>query len=148
MEKKIIKEFLNSWKEGVIEIGSTYQKGGNFRDVAEIFIEKHYAFSEANVLFKPTYTSETIFRNNKADAISYFIKGNISEDKVFALKPWETIDLDEVNFLLEDNFTASMGTFLFKPLNEDEVTKVAFTFVFTKINNSLKIKVHHSSPVF
>ena len=86
MEKKIIKEFLNSWKEGVIEIGSAYQKGGNFTDVAEIFIEKHYAFSETNVLFKP--------------------------------------------------------------LNEDEVTKVAFTFVFTKINNSLKIKVHHSSPVF
>tara|TARA_Y100000992_G_scaffold198943_1_gene135431 strand:+ start:335 stop:781 length:447 start_codon:yes stop_codon:yes gene_type:complete len=148
MEKKIIKEFLNSWKEGVIEIGSTYQKGGNFTDVAEIFIEKHYAFSEENVLFKPTFTSETIFRNNKADAISYFIKGNISEDKGFALKPWETIELDEVNFLLEDNFTASMGTFLFKPFNEDEATKVAFTFIFTQINNSLKIKVHHSSPVF
>ena len=148
MEKKIIKEFLNSWKEGVIEIGKTYQKGGNFTDIAEIFIEKHYAFSEENVLFKPTFTSETIFRNNKADAISYFIKGNISEDKGFALKPWETIELDEVNFLLEDNFTASMGTFLFKPLNEDEVTKVAFTFIFTQINNSLKIKVHHSSPVF
>ena len=148
MEKKKIKEFLNSWKEGVIEIGSSYQKGGNFKDVAEIFIEKHYAFSEENVLFKPTFTSETIFRNNKADAISYFIKGNISEDKGFALKPWETIELDEVNFLLEDNFTASMGTFLFKPLDEDEVTKVAFTFIFTKINNSLKIKVHHSSPVF
>ena len=148
MEKKIIKEFLNSWKEGIIEIGKTYQRGGNFTDIAEIFIEKHYAFSETNVLFKPTFTSKTIFRNNKADAISYFIKGNISEDKGFALKPWETIELDEVNFLLEDNFTASMGTFLFKPLNEDEVTKVAFTFVFTKINNSLKIKVHHSSPVF
>ena len=148
MEKIIIKEFLNSWKEGIIEIGKTYQRGGNFTDIAEIFIEKHYAFSETNVLFKPTFTSETIFRNNKADAISYFIKGNISEDKGFALKPWETIELDEVNFLLEDNFTASMGTFLFKPLNEDEVTKVAFTFIFTKINNSLKIKVHHSSPVF
>ena len=37
-----------------------------------------------------------------------------------------------------------MGTFLFKPLNEDEVTKVAFTFIFTEINNSIKIKVHHS----
>jgi hypothetical protein len=41
-----------------------------------------------------------------------------------------------------------MGTFLFKPLNEDEVTKVAFTFIFTEINDSIKIKVHHSSPVF
>tara|TARA_B100001057_G_scaffold311626_1_gene311635 strand:+ start:1291 stop:1737 length:447 start_codon:yes stop_codon:yes gene_type:complete len=148
MNKNIVIEFLNSWTEGVIEIGKVYQKGGDFKAIAGIFIEKHYAFSEANVLFKPTFTSEKVFRNNKADAISYFIKGNISEDKGFALKPWETIELDELNFLLDDNFIASMGTFLFKPLNEDEVTKVAFTFIFTKINNSLKIKVHHSSPVF
>ena len=115
MNKNIVIEFLNSWTEGVIEIGKVYQKGGDFKAIAEIFIEEHYAFCEANVLFKPTFTSEKVFRNNKADAISYFIKGNISEDKGFALKPWETIELDELNFLLDDNFIASMGTFLFKP---------------------------------
>ena len=120
MGKQIIKEFLNSWKQGVIEIGKAYQEGADFKTLAEVFIEKHYAFSEED----------------------------ISEDKGFALKPWETIEVDELNFLLEDNFLASMGTFLFKPLNEDEVTKVAFTFIFTEINDSIKIKVHHSSPVF
>ena len=148
MRKEIIKNFLNSWKQSVIEIGKTYKEDGDFKKLAEIFIEKHYAFSEEDVLFKPTFTSEKVFRNTKADAISYFVKGDISEDKGFALKPWETIKVDALNFLLEDNFLASMGTLLFKPLNEDEVTKVAFTFIFTEINDSIKIKVHHSSPVF
>ena len=143
MNKKIVEGFMNSWTAGVIEIGRMHQEGGDFTLSAENFIEKHYAFSEENILFKPTFTSE-----NKDEALSYFIKGDISEDKGFALKPWERIELDELNCLLEENLTASMGTLLFKPLNEEEVTKVAFTFIFTMINNSLKIKIHHSSPIF
>ena len=148
MRRELIKKFLNSWKQGVIEIGKAYQEDGDFKKLAEIFIEKHYAFSEEDVLFKPTFTSEKVFRNTKSDAISYFVKGDISEDKGFALKPWKTIEVDELNFLLEDNLLASMGTLLFKPSNEDKVTKVAFTFIFTEINDFIKIKVHHSSPVF
>ena len=148
MKKEIIKKFLNSWKQGVIDIGKAYQEDRDFKKLAEVFIEKHYAFSEEDVSFKPTFTSEKVFRNTKADAISYFVKGDISEDKGFALKPWKTIEVDELNCLLEDNFLASMGTLFFEPSNEDEVTKVAFTFIFTEINDSIKIKVHHSSPVF
>ena len=147
MRKEIIEKFLNSWKQGVIENGKVYQEDGDFKKLAEIFIEKHYAFSEEDVLFKPTFTSEKVFRNTKSDAISYFVKGDISEDQGFALKPWKAIEVDELNFLLEDNFLASMGTLLFKSSNEDEVTKVAFTFIFTEINDAIKIKVHHSSPV-
>ena len=148
MRRELIKKFLNSWKQGVIEIGKAYQEDGDFKKLAEIFIEKHYAFSEEDVLFKPTFTSEKVFRNTKSDAISYFVKGDISEDQGFALKPWKAIEVDELNFVLEDNCLASMGTLLFKSSNEDEVTKVAFTFIFTEINDSIKIKVHHSSPVF
>ena len=100
------------------------------------------------ILFKPTFTAREVFRNTKTDAISYFVKGDISEDKGVLLKPWETIGSMNLTFFLRGPFLASMGTFLFKPLNEDEVTKVAFTFIFTEINDSIKIKVHHSSPVF
>ena len=106
---------MNSWTAGVIEIGRMHQEGGDFTLSAENFIEKHYAFSEENILFKPTFTSENIFRNTKDEALSYFIKGDISEDKGFALKPWERIELDELNCLLEENLMASMGTLLFKP---------------------------------
>ena len=86
MVKQIIKEFLNSWKQGVIEIGKAYQEGADFKTLAEVFIERHYAFSEEDILFKPTFTAEKVFRNTKADAISYFVEGDISEDKGFALK--------------------------------------------------------------
>ena len=32
-------------------------------------------------------------------------------------------------------------------INKEEIISVAFTFVFTKNNDNLKIKVHHSSPI-
>ncbi len=147
MEIKHIKEFLISWKEGVIEIGKVYLDDGEYELEANNFIEKHYAFKETDILFKPTFTKEMIFRNNKKDALSYFIGGDISEDSGFALKPWESIELRELNTLIEENLIAAMGRLKFKPHKKEETTLVAFTFIFTKIDDTLKIKVHHSSPV-
>ena len=41
-----------------------------------------------------------------------------------------------------------MGVLELFPLSKDESTKVAFTFMLVKdTNDSLKIKVHHSSPI-
>lgn len=147
MEIKQIEEFLISWRDGVIEIGKVYLYDGEYRLAANKFIEKHYAFNEEDILFKPTFTKETIFRNNKKDALSYFIGGDISEDSGFAIKPWESIDLNELNTLIEEDLIAAMGTLEFKPYEIEETTLVAFTFIFRKINETLKIKVHHSSPV-
>ena len=79
--------------------------------------------------------------------MSYFVKGQIKEDNGFAPKPWEKIDLDECYIVQEEESTSVMGTLLFKPLGIDEITKVAFTFVLIDIKESIKIKVHHSSPV-
>ena len=94
-----------------------------------------------------TFTKELIFRNTKDLALSYFVKGDINEDNGFALKPWEQIELDELTVLEEENLLAAMGTLKFKPLNSDEISLVAFTFCFVGIEGSLKIKIHHSSPV-
>ena len=142
-----IRQFLNSWKNGVIEIGKVYVDGGEYKKCAENFLSAHYAFDIEDVLFKPTFTKEVIFRNNKDDALSYFVKGSIEEDNGFALKPWESIDLVEVNSIEEDSLTIAMGTFNFKPVNQDVITLVAFTFLLIEDKNSFKIKVHHSSPV-
>ena len=147
MEIKQIKEFLISWKDGVIEIGKVYLDGGEYELVANKFLEKHYAFYEVDILFKPTFTKETIFRNNKKAGLSYFIGGDLSEDSGFALKPWESIELNELNTLIEKDLIAAMGTLQFKPHKKEETILVAFTFIFTKIGDTLKIKVHHSSPV-
>ena len=147
MDSKKINGFLSSWCEGVIEIGKTYLEGGDFKQKARNFLSTHYAFDVMDVLFKPTFTKQTVFRNKKDDALSYFVKGGIQEDNGFALKPWESIDLVEVNSIEEESLTIAMGTFNFKPVDQDVTTLVAFTFLLIKDKDSLKIKVHHSSPV-
>jgi len=151
-EKIIYKDevvsFLDSWKSGVVSIGKTYIENNDFVSLAEDFISKHYNFNEGEVLFKPTFTKEVIFRNNKDDALSYFVKGNIPEDNGFAIKPWEKIDILDINIIIENGYCFCMGVLELFPLSKDESTKVAFTFMLVKdSNDNLKIKVHHSSPI-
>ena len=147
MDSKKINGFLSSWCEGVIEIGKTYLEGGDFNLRALNFLSTHYAFDEMDVLFKPTFTKQAVFRNNLKDALSYFVGGDISEDNGFALKPWEDIQLEELNLLLKTDLTAAMGTLNFKAYDSEETTLVAFTFIFVTVDEGLKIQVHHSSPV-
>tara|TARA_B100001996_G_C18245907_1_gene433410 strand:+ start:73 stop:516 length:444 start_codon:yes stop_codon:yes gene_type:complete len=147
MSSNQIEHFLNSWKDGVIEIGRIYLEGGDYKKYAENFISTHYAFDNEEVLFKPTFTKEIIFRNSRNLALSYFIKGDIAEDNGFALKPWERITLEELNAIEENNLIVAMGVLNMKPIDIEETTKVAFTFLLISIDDSLKIKVHHSSPI-
>ena len=146
-QKEKVKTFLHSWREGVIGIGKVFTTKGDYQSSAEEFLSKHYAFDTEEVLFKPTFTKEVIFRNTKDLALSYFVKGDIQEDNGFALKPWEKIELDELTILEEESYLVAMGTFKFKPVNSEEVALVAFTFCFIAVEDSLKIKIHHSSPV-
>ncbi|MEC7860496.1 MAG: phosphoribosyl-AMP cyclohydrolase [Pseudomonadota bacterium] len=142
-----IEDFLQSWKAGLIDIGSTYREDRNYREKAEKFIKRHYAFEDGGVLFKPTYTSEVIFRNNIEDALSYFVSGKISEDSGFAIKPWEKISVSDVNVLTEDNLCAVMGVLNLKSLDSTIETKIAFTFILVKVKGEIKIKIHHSSAL-
>ena len=147
MSSNQIEHFLNSWKDGVIEIGRIHLEGGDYEKSAELFVSTHYAFDSEEVLFKPTFTKEVIFRNSKHLALSYFIGGEVAEDKGFALKPWEEIRLEDLNIIEQDNLMVAMGTLNFKPLNLKENTLIAFTFLLIDTDGSLKIKVHHSSPI-
>ena len=142
-----VKGFLESWKDGVIDIGRAYQEGNNYKEKARDFIHTHYAFDAGDVLFNPTYTNEVVFRNNPEAALSYFVSGNISEDSGFAIKPWEDIKASEINFIIEDNLCAVMGVLNLRPLISGNETRIAFTFVLIKDEDELKIKVHHSSEV-
>ena len=147
MSSNQIEHFLNSWKDGVIEIGRIHLEEGDYEKSAELFVSTHYAFVSEEVLFKPTFTKEVIFRNSKDLALSYFIGGEVAEDKGFALKPWEEIRLEDLNIIEQDNLMVAMGTLNFKPLNLKENTLIAFTFLLIDTDGSLKIKVHHSSPI-
>ena len=147
MSSNQIDDFINSWKDGVIEIGRVYLEGGDYEKCAVKFISSHYAFDSEEVLFKPTFTKELIFRNSKDLALSYFIAGDIAEDNGFALKPWGEISLEELNTIEENNFIVAMGTLNLRPVNMEEITKVAFTFLLINVDGSLKIKAQHSSPI-
>ena len=147
MNESKIKEFLDSWTKGVIEIGKVFLKKEDFEKEALKFLSQHYAFKTHQILFKPTFTKEQIFRNNLEDALSYFVKGKFSEDNGFALKPWEEINLQELSILNEESLSTAMGTLSFKPVSSNETTLVAFTFVFCLEEGEIKIKIHHSSPV-
>ena len=147
MKQNKINNFLESWIDGIINIGKVYTDKGDFKEIANHFIDSHYALNDESVLFKPTFTKEVIFRNSKHKALSYFVGGSIQEDYGFALKPWEKITIEELNILEENGLKVAMGLFNLKPVKIDEITSVAFTFVFTEDNDILKIKVHHSSPI-
>ena len=77
-----VEDFLNSWKDGVIDIGIAYQEGIDYRENARTFIETHYAFDTGDVLFKPTLSNDVVFRNNLEDALSYFVTGDISTQEI------------------------------------------------------------------
>ena len=139
-----VKLFVDSWKQGVLDIKNVYDNKGDYQEQASKFLETHYLFETESVLFKPTLTREEIFRNSFDRALSYFIGGDIDEDKGFAIQEWESIDTDQINILIEDELIIAMGVLSFK---SDEVLKVAFTFMLKESNSNLKIKVHHSSLI-
>ena len=147
MERADVKDFLNSWTDGVLDIGRTYQEGNDYQEKAKAFIHAHYAFDVGEVLFKPTFTHDVVFRNNREAALSYFVSGDIAEDSGFAIKPWEEIKASEVNLMLEDNLCAAMGVLNLKLRNSETTTRIAFTFILVKANGQLRIKIHHSSEI-
>ena len=139
-----VKLFVDSWKQGVLDIKNVYDNKGDYQEQASKFLETHYLFETESVLFKPTLTREEIFRNSFDRALSYFIGGDIDEDKGFAIQEWKSIDTDQMNVLIEGELIIAMGVLSFK---SDEVLKIAFTFMLKESSSDLKIKVHHSSLI-
>ena len=141
-------EFLKSWTDGVISIGKTYHRDGDFQEGAEFFLNTHYAFGENEVLFKPTFTKDVIFRNSFNQALSYFVSGSISEDRGFAIRPWKKIELhDQPNLIIEGDVVVVMGALDFYHFESEVSSIVSFTFVLKEFGGRFKIIVHHSSPV-
>ena len=49
MNESKIKEFLDSWAKGVIEIGKAYSKKEDFEKEALKFLSNHYAFKTQQI---------------------------------------------------------------------------------------------------
>ena len=148
INKDEVVSFLDSWKSGVVNIGQTYTENNDFVSVAKDFISKHYNFNEGEVLFKPTFTKEVIFRNNKEDALSYFVKGNIPEDKGFAIQPWTNVRFENSEIIVQGNTALAMGNYYFTDTDGGE-TAVEYTFGYIMDDHgNLRINLHHSSVPF
>lgn len=107
------------------------------------------ANGDQTILFKPTKAAVVPFRPGLEDALSYFITGIHSEDKGFALAPYnEVLFRDRRHIIAGDGQSAtSMGHYYFRDVKGD-YTKVEFSFGYRLVDGALKINLHHSSIPF
>ena len=135
------------WGNGIVAIGDTFSKKGNFKDFAKKHVEILYGYQDGTVLFKPTKVSKKQFRLTFESALSYFIGGNpeYKNDKGFALNPWVKVRFENSGFILKESYALAMGNYFFTDPQGHE-TKVEYTFGYYRDKNqNLKIHLHHSS---
>ncbi|MEZ0343560.1 MAG: hypothetical protein ABWJ99_01965 [Caldimicrobium sp.] len=146
--QEMIQKAQESWAKGIIEIGRLYTEKKDFVEFAKKFIKEMYNYDEGIVLFKPTKAREKQFRLNFEEALSYFVGGNIKEDKGFALEPWKAIRFEVAGNLIFNEIAISQGNYYFTSAKTGETIRVEFTFVYKLVGNQLKIVAHHSSLPF
>ncbi|QOY36604.1 hypothetical protein AWH56_002690 [Anaerobacillus isosaccharinicus] len=143
-------EFQQSWGEGIVHIGEVFTSGGDYETAASEHINRFYGYEDMNtVLFKPTLAKEVRHRDTFESAMSYFIGGDISEDKGFAITPWTNVRWENEGVIIEGNQAVTMGVYYFTPGNGGEPVEVEYTFAYTKNNDGeLKIVLHSSHLPF
>ena len=147
-EKEVI-DAQNTWANAVIEIGKAYKNKGDYQKLAAETVDNLYGYDEGKVLFKPTLASEGQFRLTEEDAVSYFVKGKIAEDKGFALRPWSKVRFENAGVSVDCSDAMAMGNYYFTAANTGKETKVEYTFGYRKSDDGkLLIDLHHSSLPF
>ncbi len=138
-----------AWADGIVAISNVFVEKGDFKLRAEQHIKDLYAYDQGEVLFKPTLASDDQFRETFSQALSYFVGGEIEEDKGFAIKPWSKVRFGDQQIITDSDSAVAMGNYFFTPAGSEEETKVEYTFGYVKDENGkLRINVHHSSLPF
>jgi hypothetical protein len=89
--EKEVNAAQQAWCDRLVEISKAYRNHGNYRQLAENFIDDLYDFKDGRVFFRPTLAAAPRnFRTTRAGALSYFIGENsdFPKDDGFAKKPW------------------------------------------------------------
>lgn len=132
------------WGEGIVKIGAAKDS----RAAAIEHIDAYYGFDQGQVLFKPTLASADQFRGTKKEALSYFIGGDLAEDKGFALAPYTKVRWENEGIITDGDSALAMGNYYFTYKNGKEI-KVEYTFGYIKDDEgNVKINLHHSSLPF
>ena len=133
------------WGEGIVKIGSLKGDAEAAEEAACEHLDTLYAYDLGKVLFKPTKAAEEQFRDTKSKALSYFVGGEIAEDKGFALQPWTKVRFENHGTNIQGRTAIAMGNYFFTTTAGDEV-KVEYSFgYFLHDEGDLKIFLHHSS---
>jgi len=137
-----------AWGDGVIAIGKAYADGGDYRALALETIDRLYGYDLGPVLFKPTWAMQTQFRPTREDALSYFVKGHIDEDRGFAIAGWAKVRFDNHNMILGEETALAMGNYVFTDADGTEL-KAEYSFGYMRdANRALRIILQHSSAPF
>ncbi|NEO63381.1 MAG: hypothetical protein F6J98_24280 [Moorea sp. SIO4G2] len=130
-----------SWGKAIVAIG----KAQNPQAEAQSTLDRLYAYDLGTVLFKPTLASDDPFRGTEKEALSYFVGGSISEDKGFALAPYNKVRFENEGIITNCDTAMSMGEYFFTKTDGSEI-KVEYSFGYVRDENGdLKINLHHSS---
>ena len=130
-----------SWGEAIVAIG----KAENPEAEAQSTLDRLYGYDLGTVLFKPTLASNEPFRGTEKEALSYFVTGSISEDKGFALAPYNNVRFENEGIITHCDTAISMGEYFFTKTDGSEI-KVEYTLGYVRDENGdLKINLHHSS---
>lgn len=150
MSKPITKEEVTAaqkvWGDGIVAIGSAYTDKQDYKAVAEKHVDTLYAYGQGEVLFKPTKAAQQQFRPSKAEALSYFVTGDVPEDKGFALQPWSAVRFENAGIIIRSDCAIAMGNYFFTDAKTGQETKVEYTFGYIRNDaGQLVINLHHSA---
>lgn len=142
---KITKEEINAaqkaWGDGIVAIG----KAEDHKKAAMEHIEKLYAYGLGPVLFKPTKAAMVQFRDDKDEALSYFVGGKEPEDNGFALAPYTKVRFENHGIAIDCDSALAQGNYYFTKTDGQEI-KVEYSFGYVEDKDGkLRINLHHSS---
>ena len=142
-----IENIQKEWGDSLVKLGSLKSNKEACDNEVESLINRLYGYQNGTVLFKPTKAKDNQFRLTFEGAKSYFIGENsdFSEDKGFALQPWNSVRFENASVILNEKTATAMGNYFFTESNGN-IVKVEYTFgYFLDSNQDLRINLHHSS---
>lgn len=143
-----VAEAQKAWGEGIVAIGQTFTDEGDYRARAQEHIATHYAYGDGQtILFKPTLAAEDQFRESDAEALSYFVGTQGTEDGGFAIAPYTAVRWENNGTVISDSgdMAVAMGNYYFTGADGNE-TKVEYSFAYERgADGELDIVLHHSS---
>jgi len=92
-----VNEAQQAWCDGLVAISRAYTERGDYRGLANRFIDDLYDFEDGRVFFRPTLAAAPQnFRTTRRGALAYFIgeDDNFPRDEGFIKKGWASARYD------------------------------------------------------